>query len=139
MVPVLALALLLLAPPARAETVVATRTIRPQEILTRADVTLHPAETPGTYATLSEVVGLETRVALYAGRPVHRADLGPPALVERNQIVRLVYAHAGLVILAEGRALERAGLGERLRVMNLTSRATLTGRVQEDGSVRVSP
>ena len=35
--------------------------------------------------------------------------------------------------------LARAGVGETVRVMNLSSRSTLSGRVQADGTVLVSP
>ena len=42
------------------------------------------------------------------------------------------------MIATEGRALDRAGVGERLRVMNLGSRNTVTGTVAEDGAVLVA-
>ncbi len=132
--------LLLLAPlPALAQTVVATRTIRPQTILTAADVKLIDQGIAGTYVTPDEVIGMEARVALYPGRPIRIDDIGPPALVERNQIVTLIYAAGGLTIATDARALGRGGVGDRLRVMNLSSRSTVTGWVQPDGSVSVSP
>ena len=71
--------------------------------------------------------------------PILPEDIGPPALVERNQIVTLAYDRAGLSIRVEGRSLARAGVGETVRVMNLSSRSTLSGRVQADGTVLVSP
>ena len=129
--------LLLVASPALSETVVATRTIRPQSILTAQDLTVRPTAFPGGFDTPGALIGQETRVVLYAGRPVLAEDIGPPALVDRNQIVTLAYAADGLVIRTEGRALARAGVGEAVRVMNLSSRATLTGRVAADGSVVV--
>lgn len=125
--------------PVWADTVVPTRTIRAQAILTAADVQLIAGDVPGTYVALDEVVGQEARVVLYAGRPIRIEDVGPPAIVERNQIVVLVYARGGLTIATEGRALARAGVGDRLRVMNLGSRATVTGLVLADGTVSVSP
>jgi flagella basal body P-ring formation protein FlgA len=81
---------------------------------------------------------MEARVALYPGRPVQAHHVQPPTLIERNQIVPLVYAHGGLQILTEGRALSRAGAGEYVRVMNLVSRATVTGRVTADGQIEVT-
>jgi flagellar basal body P-ring formation protein FlgA len=76
-------------------------------------------------------------VTIYAGRPIRAADIGAPALVERNQIVPLVYAAGGLQITAEGRALDRGGEGDVIRVMNLSSRVQVTGIVDETGAVRV--
>jgi hypothetical protein len=42
-----------------------------------------------------------------------------------------------LAILAEGRSLARGGEGETIRAMNLTSRATVTGRIGPDGAILV--
>ena len=42
-------------------------------------------------------------------------------------------------IVTEGRALDRAGIGERLRVLNLSSRTTVTATVQGAGLATVGP
>lgn len=123
--------------PAAADTVVAARTIRAQSILTVEDVTVIDGDRPGTFVTIDEVVGLEARVMLYSGRPISTADIGPAAIVERNQIVSLVYNNGGLTITADARALGRAGPGDMLRVMNLSSKTTVSGVVAPDGSVHV--
>lgn len=124
--------------PAIAETVVATRTIRPQEILSFEDLRVDGATVEGAYDKIEEVVGLEARVALYPGRAVMRGQLGLPALVDRNQIVELVFQRGGLRIVAEGRALGRGGAGERIRVMNSSSRTVLFGTIDTNGTVIVS-
>lgn len=120
------------------DTVVPTRTIRAQQVIASSDVTLRNIEAPGGFTEISEVVGLEARVTLYAGRPVRSGDVGPPARIERNQRVALVYDRAGLLIRTDGRALDRAGVGEIVKVMNMSSRATLFGQVQPDGTISVS-
>jgi flagella basal body P-ring formation protein FlgA len=135
----LVLVLATLALPALADTVLAARTIRAQAILGPGDIALAAQDIAGTYATIDEAVGLEARVVLYAGRPIRIEDLGPPAIVDRNQIVTLIYRTGGLAIAAEGRALARAGIGDRLRVMNLASRQTVFGLVRPDGTVSVGP
>jgi flagella basal body P-ring formation protein FlgA len=119
-------------------TVVATQLVRPLAILRPADLELVTGGPPGGYADPAELVGLEARVALYPGRPIRRGDVGPPALVERNGLVELVFVRGGLTILAEGRALGRAGFGEIVRAMNLASRNTVSGRVGADGRVHVA-
>ncbi len=118
-------------------TVVATRVIRSQTVLGPDDVAVTAGATPGAYGAAEEVLGLEARVSLYAGRPVMRGDLGPPALLDRNQLVTMTYARGGLTIVAEGRALGRAGMGERVRVLNLDSKTVVTGRVTGFGEVEV--
>jgi flagella basal body P-ring formation protein FlgA len=132
------LALLLLLPGlAQAETVVAARTIRAQQILAPEDIRLVAGE--GAVANPADVIGLEARRTLYAGRPVSFDDLGPPAIVDRNEIVPLAYSRGGLQILSEGRALARGGVGEVIRVMNLASRTTIQGRITAEGLVIVGP
>ncbi len=134
------LALLLILPAmAQADSLVATRTIPAQSVLAETDMTLVAAEIPGALASVPEAVGLEARVTLYAGRPIHAGDLGPPAIIDRNQIVTLAYTAGGLAIVTEGRALARGGEGDVIRVMNLASRSTVTGRIMADGMVQVAP
>lgn len=134
----LALALALLPLPALAESVIAARNIRPESVLTAADITLVADLIAGAADHPDLVLGMEARVAIYAGRPIRPEDLGPPALVDRNQIVALRYVAGGLIILAEGRMLDRGGYGDVVRVMNLASRTTVIGQVDADGSIRVS-
>jgi flagella basal body P-ring formation protein FlgA len=135
---ILALIGLVFAPlPVLADTIVAARTIRAQEIIEAGDLLLKPGV--GTSdVTLHDLIGQEAQVSLYAGRPVRASDVGAPAVVERNQVVPLIYAANGLQIVTEGRSLSRAGVGEYVRVMNLNSRATVSGRVTRDGQIFVS-
>ena len=131
------LILMLLAAPAWSETVVPTRTLRAQTVLAPQDLTRLPVVTPGAIDDPALALGQEARVTLYAGRPIRPEDLGPPAIVARNQIVTLSYDTGRLAIAAEGRALSRGGVGDLIRVMNLASRSTVTGRVRADGTVAV--
>lgn len=133
------LMLLMLAAPAQAETLVATRTVRAQTVVAAQDLGLIRDTVPGMLADPAEAIGQEARVTLYAGRPIRPADLGPPAIVERNQIVPLAYRAGPLSILTEGRALARGGAGDTIRVMNLASRSTVSGRIRADGTVAVGP
>ncbi len=129
----------LLAGPAGAEALIATRTLRAQTVLGPGDITLVEADLVGALGDPAAALGLETRVTIYAGRPIRAADIGPPAVVERNQIVTLAYRAGPLTIRAEGRALARGRAGEVIRVMNLASRTTITGLILPDGSVQVGP
>ncbi len=59
-------------------------------------LTVLPAITPGALRDPAEAVGLEAGTTLYANRPIRPEDLGPAALIDRNQIVTLSYG-AGLL------------------------------------------
>ncbi|PZX15076.1 flagella basal body P-ring formation protein FlgA [Palleronia aestuarii] len=131
--------LAILAPlPALCDTLVASQTIRAKSMLTAADGHLVAGDTPGALDDPAAIVGKEALVTLYAGRPIRPGDIGPPAIVERNQVVPLIYRSAVLNITAEARVLDRAGVGDRVRAMNLDSRTTVFGTVTPDGSIVVS-
>jgi len=124
---------------ATADTVVPVQTVRSQTVLSPAHLAVIDRSTPGALSDPAQAVGMEARVVLYAGRPIRAEDIGPPALIERNQIVQLIYDHAGLMISTEGRSLARAAVGEQVRVMNLSSRTTVTGLVDATGRVFAGP
>ena len=132
-----AAAWVLLASAAMAQSVIPTRPIRSQSIITAADVGLIAAVHPGAVTRLDEVIGLEARVTLYPGRPITPGDVGAPAVIDRNQIVTMIYDIGGLRITTEGRALDRAGLGDQVRIINTDSRLTVVGKVKADGTVEV--
>ncbi len=133
------LVLLALTDLATAGSVVATRTLRAQTVITEADVTLAEEGVPGALDDMGQVIGLETRIAIYPGRPIMAADLVAPAIVERNQVVPLAYRNGGLSIVTEGRALDRGGIGTAIRVMNATSKLTVFATLGADGVAYVQP
>ena len=120
-----------------AQSVQPVRAIRAQTVLAPEDLTLVEEAVPGAVGAIELAIGQEARVALYPGRPILESQLGAPALVERNAMVRMTYIEGPLRIVTEGRALDRAAAGEPVRVMNLASRQTVTGTVAPDGSIEV--
>jgi flagella basal body P-ring formation protein FlgA len=113
------------------------RAIRAQNIIVQTDLTMLEDSVPGAITSMSDVVGREAKVTLYAGRPIRFDQIGAPALIDRNQIVPMKFGTGLLSIRTEGRALDRAGIGERVRVMNLSSRQVVVGVVTADGSIEV--
>ena len=102
------------------------------------DVVLNSRDIPGGVSDMNDIIGMEARVALFAGRPIRPGDIGFPAVVERNQLIPLLYEQNGLLITTEGRALGRAGPGDRIRVMNISSRSTVTAQIGADGVAYVA-
>lgn len=132
--------MLAVASPALAqETVIAAGTIRGATMIGPADVSVIEGDTPGALSDMGDAIGMEARVNLYPGRPIRPGDLRPPAIVERNEIVSLRYNSGGLLVMTEGRALDRAAEGEALRVVNLASRQTITATATAPGLVTVGP
>lgn len=127
----------LLAWPALADSVVATRVIRSQSVIAPEDVTSVAADIPGALSSVQAAIGQEAKVQIYPGRPVLAGNIGAAAVIERNQIVPLAFQQSGLAIMTEARALGRGAPGDFIEVLNLTSRSRVTGRVGADGTVYV--
>lgn len=132
-----ALILILITGTASADTVVTTRTLPATSLIGPDDVALRDQVIPGAAKHLKDVIGMETKVALYSGRPIAIADLRFPAIVERNQVISLIYQTGSLHIKTEGRALDRAGPGDLIPIMNLASRNTIIARIGMDGAAHV--
>ena len=131
------LLLLIAGSDAYAQTVVAAHAIRARSIIGPQDVVLIEENTAGGITDAVDIIGMEARVNLYAGRVIRVSEIGPPAILERNQLVIMIYKSSLLSISTEGRVLARAGVGEMVRVMNLSSRTTVTGLVMPDGTIEV--
>ncbi|MBS0562996.1 MAG: flagellar basal body P-ring formation protein FlgA [Proteobacteria bacterium] len=122
---------------ADAQSLIAARTLPAHSIIGPADVVVAPREAEGAAQAVSEVEGQEVRTAVYRGQPILLSNLARAAEVERNQLVTILYASGRVTISAEGRALDRGGVGERIRVMNTGSRTTVLGAVAPGGTIRV--
>ncbi|MEL6642542.1 MAG: flagellar basal body P-ring formation chaperone FlgA [Pseudomonadota bacterium] len=122
-----------------ADTLMAARTIPAQTILVASDLAVAGTAQPGALRDPAKAIGQETRTILYQGRPIRSVDIGPAAVVERNDLVALTFTSPHLEIVTEGRALERGAAGDRVRVMNLASRTTITATITGPGHVRVVP
>ncbi len=129
--------LLLLPTHASADLLVAARTIPARTVIVADDLRLEPDASVATQDP-GQVVGLEASVTIYSGQPIKRDALRSPARVERNEMVKLIYRSGLVEIVAEGRALARGAAGERIRVMNNASKATVLGEVLADGTILVA-
>lgn len=91
-----------------------------------------------TVDTKSALVGKVARRTLLPDRPIPSYAVDAPKLVSINSQVKIVFDEGGLVIIAYGSALQAGAVGDLIRVRNQDSGLTVSGRVQPDGSVRVS-
>lgn len=122
----------------QAETLVAARTLPAQTVLSDTDIRVGATPVAGALRRPMDAIGLETRTVIYEGRPLRPADIGPAAVVERNEIITLSFAGYHLEIATDGRALDRGATGDRVRVMNLASRKTVTATITGPGMAQVT-
>jgi len=119
------------------EEITAARTLPAGTVLRASDLHSPELRKPAVSELVEAMIGLQARRAIFAGNPVKLEDLGPATLVDRNEIVTMRYENGQLGIRAEGRSLEPGGLGQRIRVINLDSRASITAVVAGPGLVEV--
>ncbi|GIT91626.1 flagella basal body P-ring formation protein FlgA [Jannaschia pagri] len=133
----LACLLMSVAVPAGAQSVMVLHPVRAGDALGADALSFAEITIPDGFDDPRDLIGLEARVNLYPGRPVRQREVGMPTVIQRNAVVPLIFRRGGLVITLEGRALQRAGDGEPVRVMNLSSRSTVTGIATASGAVIV--
>lgn len=111
----------------RASDLVVERRLRTETPSLPADAAIDP----------KDVVGMAARQALQPGRPVRRADLAKPTLVERSADVIIFYDIPGITLTVRGRALEAGAEGDIVNVQNLQSRRTVQATVTGPNRVLV--
>ncbi len=94
----------------------------------RADVAQIPAQ----------VVGMALRHPVGPGAPLLLADLARPQAVQKGEAVQMQLDTPGISVSAQGIAMEGGAVGERVRVLNGSSRAIVEAEVLANGRVRVS-
>lgn len=123
------------------EILVPTRTIAAGERLARNLMEpLLVVESRLRSDTLTEPMNLldmEARRRLLAGRPVRQGDVQAPQLVRRGEAVEVVYRAPGLELVATARALEDGGRGSLVTIVTLDTGKRLTGIVSNPGEVVV--
>ncbi len=92
-----------------------------------------------TVRNAADAVGLALKRLAVAGQPLSTADLMRPIAVQKGARVMMQLFTPGLALTGQGVALDAGGIGERIRVLNPTSRAMLEVEVIGPGRVRVSP
>lgn len=125
-----------LASAAAAEELIVARNIRAGAIITASDIAT-PTDREAMRRAI-DIIGMEAGRTFYRGQQLDEEALRKPTLVHRNSIVQMEYSKGAMSISAEGRALDKGGIGERIRVMNLLSKRVVTATITGADSVRTS-
>jgi len=127
---------------ATTEVVTLTRAIERGEVITASDVVVErrPRVEVGReiLRTADKAVGFAARLALRPGQPLSGADLTKPEVVQRNQMVTLIYQMPGLRMTVRGKAVEGGAEGDTIGVLNEQSKRSVQGVVAGPGRVLVS-
>ncbi len=122
--------------------IVTSRPIRQNETLTGNDVAEQYAELTSlpddVVRNTHDAIGRQLRVSVTAQQPLRQSWLVLPIVIPNGATVKVLLAGEGFRIETQGKAMQAARQGERVRV-RLDNGRILTGLAWEDGSVWVEP
>jgi flagella basal body P-ring formation protein FlgA len=126
----------------RSPVLVASRSLARGTVIGPGDVELRVMDTGlspyGYFTEAAPVLAQKLKRPVAAGKPIVGTMLEQQAIVERGERVSIVARSAGLSVRMTGKALEAGGLGESVRVRNLSSKKTVEGKVAGPGLVQVA-
>ena len=106
---------------------------------------LHPARVRAGIARgevvreAAQAIGQTLRRQATPGQPIGLGDLTRTAAIQKGARVTMRLRAAGLVVVATGQALDAGALGDRIRILNTTSRAVVEAEVTGQDEVRILP
>lgn len=86
-----------------------------------------------------EMIGMQPKRYIAAGRPVESDDIMPPHLVQKGQVVKMLYNTGRIHLQTIGTAMENGIAGELVRVENTQSGKVILATVIGQQEVRVGP
>ena len=91
----------------------------------------------GPLARVEEAIGFVASREIRGGEILSTKLIQLPTLVKRGEIVTLIVEGDGVVVTARGQAKEEGQHGQLIRVMNLSSKKELYGRVEGERQVKI--
>lgn len=126
---------------ARTEMLTATRQLLAGTVLAEGDLQLqkHDLAQAGGHPlkNMADAVGKKLRMTIRAGAPIRSNQLVNVPVIVSGQLVTIVAENAGIRITVSGRAKSAGGIGELIRVQNLTSNKEISGRILDASTVEV--
>lgn len=84
------------------------------------------------------LIGMAARRSLRPGSPLREFDIEAPSVIERGEIVSLIFQSGALTLAARARAMEDGAQGELIRFVNLQSNRTVEAVADGPGRARVT-
>ena len=116
-------------------------TIKNGDVITSSDLSnidlRSSAVHSGMILNVDDLVGLTPRRILHAGKPIKDSMVEYPQIVQRGELVTMVFNNGLLSLTAQGKALENGAKGDVIRVVNANSSKTLEARITGQKEVAV--
>lgn len=120
---------------------VLSRRLGKGEIIRADDLTLVEVRAgrsqQNTVRDKADLIGLETKRALQANRPIRLGEVQTPVLVKKGALVTMLVRTPAISLSAVGQALEDGAMGEVIRILNPKSHKTVQGTVVSKGQVQM--
>ena len=121
---------------------VAVHRMMPGDVIAAADIQMARLRANAIRGEVAQVpaqaIGMAMRHPVGPGAPLLMADLGHPLIVQKGESVQMRLDTPGIAVLAQGVAMDSGAMGERVRVLNVQSRAVVDAEVAGNGRVVVS-
>jgi|GEM_PF-6819139 len=118
------------------------KTIRKGSIITQSDLIMedfNPEQlSPVIAQDMMQMIGQEAKKSLSKHKPIFLRDLGSITIIRRNDNVTMLFQKGTMILQTTGRALEKGGAGDTIKVMNQASKKIISGRITENGDIDVS-
>ncbi len=101
-----------------------------------ADGTALPGDAP---KDAGAVIGMAAKRPLRAGAAVAMHDVGAPRVIKKDDIVSVAYEAEGISLTLQAKALDSAGVGELLNVLNPASKKIVQAMATGPGQAVVGP
>ncbi|WP_319533468.1 flagellar basal body P-ring formation chaperone FlgA [uncultured Cohaesibacter sp.] len=123
-------------------TPILTRNMRAGEVMTESDVTLTPlplrqAE-QAKPARIDDVLGKAATQPLRAGIIVNSSYFTEPDIVDRSEVVTIIFKAGNLTLSMRGKALAPGSKGDIISVQNTQTNKIIRGEVTAPGIVQIS-
>lgn len=92
---------------------------------------------PEMVLSADSLIGMTPRRTAYSGKPLKATDLQAPMIIERGDVVTMLFKSGPLVLTASGKALQNGAKGDMIRVTNMVSNETIEGFVTASKEITV--
>jgi len=120
---------------------VLNREIAPGDVVREADLdwVKLPTErvSQNIVTSASQLVGMSPRRPVRMGEPLRLADMQPPLVIKKGDLVEVAFNSGALTLTARGRAMQSGAVGDTIDIVNPRSNRTLQGVVEGPNRIRM--
>lgn len=123
------------------QVIVATDNLQRGEKLMRNNIRLESRDVAsmpyGYLDDMDDSIGLEVKRRINAGTSITPSMVKKPKIISRGQKITILAMAGAMQVRMSGKALANGAVGDRISVMNTSTKRKLEGVVAKDGTVRV--